>query len=541
MKKLGVLLLVLSLLMNLVACGNTTEGEDATGSSNETKTEAGASESKESTPLETQSDDVSTSDDPVKIIMREVNTGGSEATDNQMVYDYIVGETGIDFEITNMPSSDELGKKINLTLAGMEDVDAVQTSYSTASMADLQARGALMPLRDLIMEHTPDLYDAFTEDQWKSVSDLDGEIWAIPRLQEDMGLAIAIRKDWREELGIEKAPTTIEEFEEYLIAVRDADLNGNGELDTIPLLSIAGFKELEGALGYIIMGVTVPTSRTAFCNYIDDDGNVVPIALHPRYKVYTETIARWYEEGLLHPDQYLLQKDQANDLIIGNRVAAHAGWYSRFIRPWETLTENDPDAEYEYIALETYDGGDYKVTRGYEANPGMSIVSYSDNAVNTLKLFEWLVLNEENFITSKYGLEGVHWEYEDKDNLIINDLSPGEGIYDSAYQIMYYANYFPTISNIGDEFVAGNYNKAQVFMKEQGYIWREDYNIFYDITDTPFENTKADADTFLEESTLSIILGETSIDEWDSIMDYYKELYADEFTIYATELFNQQK
>ncbi|MDC7220888.1 MAG: extracellular solute-binding protein [Spirochaetales bacterium] len=472
----------------------------------------------------------------VTIVMRNVNNGGAESVDNDKVYEYIKEQSGIDFEVYNMPNSNELGKKINLSLAGEEAIDSVQTSYKEASMINLQARGALLPLKDLLQEHAPTLYSAFTEEQWKAVTDSDGEIWAIPRQQGSMGYAIAIRKDWREKIGMDK-PETIEELEAYLMAVKNMDLDGNGKNDTIPLLSVKGFNEMEAALGYSILGVPVLTGRTAFANYEDEKGNIVPIALHPRYKDYLETLSRWYANGLLHPDQYLLQKAQAQDLIIGNRVAAHAGWYSNFIRPWDKLLANDPNAVYEYVAIKTYDGGDYKVTRGFEANPGMSLVSYSENAVETLKLYEWMVENPTNYITTRYGLEGVHWEWADKENMVITDLRAGEGIYDSAYQLIYYDKFFPNVANEGDNFVKGAYREGMNWMEEVGFVWNPDYYVIYDTKGTEFENTKADADALLDEVRNRIIIGEQSIDEWDNFLATYKELYADEFMKYAKTLY----
>lgn len=474
----------------------------------------------------------------ITIVMRNVSNGGAEAVDNDEVHDFIVAQTGIDYQIYNMTSSDELGKKINLSLAGEEAVDAVQTSYKEASMADLQSRGALMPLKALIEENAPKLKSAFTAEQWKAVSDSDGEIWAIPRLQEDMGYAIAIRKDWREKIGMSK-PETIEELEAYLMAVKDLDLNGNGKKDIIPMLSIKGFDELECALGYSILGVPVLTGRAAFANYEDKNGNIVPIALHPRYKVYLETLARWYKNGLLHPDQYLLQKSQSEDLIISNRVAAHAGWYSNFIRPWNKLLQNDPNAVYEYVSIKTNTGGKYQVTRGHAANPGLSIVSYSKNAVETLKLLEWTVTNPTNYITSRYGLEGKHWEWKDEASMTITDLRGGEGKYDAAYQMLHYANFFPTIDNMGGDFVRNNYLLAQKFMREIGYVWNPDYFIIYNSEGTDFENTKADADALVDEYRTRIIIGEESIDKWDGVMTKYKELYADSFTEYATKIYKK--
>ena len=73
MKKLLVLLVAFSLAMSLVGCGSSDQTKEGTTESTVTGSEDIAeSESK-----------------PVRIIMREVNLGGSEAVDNQEVYDYI--------------------------------------------------------------------------------------------------------------------------------------------------------------------------------------------------------------------------------------------------------------------------------------------------------------------------------------------------------------------------------------------------------------------------------------------------------------------
>ena len=115
---------------------------------------------------------------------------------------------------------------------------------------------------------------------------------------------------------------------------------------------------------------------------------MVPVPLHPGYKDFLRTLARWHADGLLFPDMLSVQSAQVNDLQISNRVAARAGWWSDFIRPYEKLLEIAPDAEYEFIAPNTVNGNRYKVNTGTIVSPRGGIVSYSENAEFAIKLFD---------------------------------------------------------------------------------------------------------------------------------------------------------
>ena len=67
------------------------------------------------------------------------------------------------------------------------------------------------------------------------------------------GTTLEIRKDWREKLGMDTIDT-LDEFEKYLYAVRDADFDGNGIEFTTNILGnyhAAGKNRQKGVAGKI--------------------------------------------------------------------------------------------------------------------------------------------------------------------------------------------------------------------------------------------------------------------------------------------------
>lgn len=472
---------------------------------------------------------------PVKIMMVEVNKDGFEATDNEKVKKYMEDQSGVKFEMILVKDADELGKKVNLALASTEDVDVIQVTYDQAKMANLVERKALQKLNTIIDKYGPNLKKQFPADtSWKAVSDKDGSIWAVPRLQGDMGNTLYIRKDWREKMGIKNQPTTLDEFEAYLKAVKANDPAGN---KAFPMISIKGYSEFDWGLSYVF----TEECGDPTANYIDSNKKVTPKVLHPQYKEYLRKLAQWHKEGLIHPEIYNLKKDQSNDLIIANKVGAGAGWYSDPIRPWDTLKKTVPEAEYEFFGLKSLKGKPYQVSRNPAGTPGMAVVSYSKNAEFAIKLMDWTVTNKNTYLTTRQGIPNEHWKWENEEKgTFLDTKQKGKNIYKGAFSLT--MNEKIASVQAGDPgFVENKYSEVKVMMNKIGYIYKPDWFVDYKWKGTAVENTMNDAATLIEEAIVKIIIGQRPIDDWDKVLEQYRKMYADKYIELATKAYNEYK
>lgn len=462
---------------------------------------------------------------------RESNQADVDATKK-----YMEEQSGVKFEVKKITVATDFESAVNLSLSSNEDIDVILVQ-SNDHFQSLVQRGAFQVINEPLEKYGQNLLKVYSEDAWKSVSDKEGNIMGIPRQSAPFGSLIANRKDWREKLGFNPI-TSIYEFEAYLREVKNSDFDGNGQLDTIPLIgSWGGYGTFEVTLLYCFTEANPNPEE----NYIDENGNVVPVPLHPGYKDFLRTLARWHADGLLYPDMLSVQSAQVNDLQISNRVAARAGWWSDFIRPYEKLLEIAPDAEYEFIAPNTVNGNRYKVNTGTIVSPRGGIVSYSENADFAIKLFDWIMADMDNYWVTKQGVPGVNWEWTDRANRRsqkLKGIEKAEEGYNYYFSWLFYTPWDGRLANPG--FVDANYYKYQDWQYNWGeYIGAPDWFVQYNWKDTPVETKKADAYTVLAEYQAKIILGELPVDEWDTAVRRFREMYGNEYIELATKQYKE--
>ena len=103
------------------------------------------------------------------------------------------------------------------------------------------------------------------------------------------------------DLGM-KEPETWEDWLAYWRAVRDNDLNGNGDpSDEIPV-AFAGGTDGERSLTMLMNAFGIAASNdTQFC--VLEDGTYTMVYEHPRYPEYLEAVTGLYAEGILRVEE----------------------------------------------------------------------------------------------------------------------------------------------------------------------------------------------------------------------------------------------
>ena len=220
--------------------------------------------------------------------------------------------TNVHIEWIGVSSGTAFDERKGLMLATDDLPDIFYCCVTDAELAKYGAEGAFIPMEDLIAQYAPNLsgyLDARPELR-AYVTAPDGHIYGVPKVSEGAWSAVnqiyGINTTWLERLGLDM-PTTVSELEEVLIAFRDKDPNGNGIADEIPMsfavdsnFSISKFEYLFSSLG-------LPVSSQLFDV---QDGKVYCVATDERYREIIEILNRWYNEGLIDPEAFIMTTPQ---------------------------------------------------------------------------------------------------------------------------------------------------------------------------------------------------------------------------------------
>lgn len=187
--------------------------------------------------------------------------------------------------------------------------------------------GVILDLRETIDTKSPNMkafYDEHPNLYKQSLTD-DGSLYCYPSVfpywTEEPTLQTVrgntVRKDWLEDLGME-APETMDEWYEVLKGFKARGTNADGKT-IYPLVS----RRLD-----------LRTSAVrCFANAWDGldydfylrDGKVTFGPLEPEFRDYTETMAKWYQEGLIDPG-FATYANKEHDAQVSAEIAG--AWHS---------------------------------------------------------------------------------------------------------------------------------------------------------------------------------------------------------------------
>ena len=231
-------------------------------------------------------------------------------------------DTGINFEIIGV-SQDGLEERKNLMWASGDYPDILGPDVITDNDLNTYGpMGILIDLKPYIEEYVVESKAYVNEEDWnnvwKAMTYPNGAIYAFPTISKYYmcdSTSPSINVTWLKQLGMEM-PTTPDEFVEYLRAVKNTDLNGNGKADEVPMTT----QNWEGV--FEAYAVAAWTGELTGFKQIKD-GKVV----YPLIGEATKEAAIWlnqlWDEGLIDMEIYtqdenmLKGRAQGKDLIYG--------------------------------------------------------------------------------------------------------------------------------------------------------------------------------------------------------------------------------
>lgn len=440
----------------------------------------------------------------------------------------LVGKTGVEvvWQYPVSGAQNEQAYNLLLTKDVLPDIICYPCAPSDGKM--LMDEGAIMDLTEYLPKYAPDYWKYITkegnEDLLRAVTTPDGKIYYIGSFRETRYNCTVygpiVRKDWLDEcnLGI---PETMEDWEVMLNTFKTK----YGAKFAYPSSRFSGAGLASGFGAY---GGT--TARM----YLDN-GEIKFAATQPEYKEYLATLSRWVKEGLMDVDSLTMSDEAFRTKCLNNNCGAGFTVMSNF-------TEIINDAEYsengaEWIAVP------YPVPEKGQAPTWVATSARADGTgcVITTSCSEEKIATALKWLNYPYTEEGILYCCfgEENDTYVINEegkpvftdkvLRDPEGSGAAFYKY----------TSHGDQGYAGLtteqflYTKNHPTVAEGVNTWIGESKSYDTLVPTMYYTTKENIrysdlyltfGTYINEMTQRIIAGDTSIDQFDTIVDRCYEL-----------------
>ncbi len=238
---------------------------------------------------------------------------------NRTIFKRLQEKTNVEIEWKAI-QGDQWGEKITLAMA---DTNTLTDFIFSAGFGDNDLlryadQGVIIPLEDYIDAYMPNLkavFDKYPEYR-KMSTDTNGHIWALPWIEQlgsektaiqAVGDMSFINKKWLDFLGLE-IPTTVDEFEQVLIAFRDhaSELQAEFGIDgsIIPMSCIVNDGNQDPAILINGFGEGYGDCDQGRHIAVTDDKKVICTATQEGFKDGIAWLHKLYEEGLIDPEAF---------------------------------------------------------------------------------------------------------------------------------------------------------------------------------------------------------------------------------------------
>jgi putative aldouronate transport system substrate-binding protein len=317
---------------------------------------------------------------------------------------------GVEFAIAwTWATSDEANSKYNLALASGDIPDYMETIPPNIFVQMVEADA---------LEDITDAWESYASDRWKAAfadygelpwtwTKFDGRIMGLPRV-EDLAHNDTIlwyRADWLEAHGLD-VPTTLDELHDVAVALVQANAGMGASGTTVGLLAnkqydhtwYGSLDPIWGAFGVI------PDHWT------EVDGQLVFDATRPEMREPLALLAQWYQDGIFRRDFFTIETSDSIQDIAASQCGLH------FTPSWGAnldTVRNDPETRWAFTNIPARaDGVKGKHTENnFKPDP----FAFRKGAANIDKIFEitnWMIELTEEYDRRFHGWEGHNYQWD---------------------------------------------------------------------------------------------------------------------------------
>lgn len=238
---------------------------------------------------------------------------------NRTIFRRMQEKTNVEIEWTAI-QGDQWGDKITLAMANLDTLPdfIFSAGFGDNDLLRYADQGVIIPLEEYIDAYMPNLKAVFEKapEYKKMCMDTEGHIWALPWIEQlgsektaiqTVGDMSFINKKWLDFLGLE-IPTTVDEFEQVLIAFRDhtselqAEFNIDGSI--IPMSFIINDGDQDPAILINGFGEGYGDADRGRHIAVTDDKKVICAATQEGYKDGIAWLHSLYEQDLIDPEAF---------------------------------------------------------------------------------------------------------------------------------------------------------------------------------------------------------------------------------------------
>ncbi len=526
-KRILALIMAAALIFALAAgCGNGGDGEPEDSEAPET---SGLPEGTEEPAAPTEDALYPLTEDDVTLtyfasIADEILTA-SETYNNTFAWKKTAEVTGVNVEFTCISASsyaEQIG--IQFTAGDLCDYMENVRSYYTGGIEAAVEDGVVMDLKALIESLAPNYMSYLGRDEASkkaAMTDSGYMPYFISFYSDELNTAnygLQMRGDWLDELDI--SPESLKTYEDY----HNVLTQFKSQHDATLLLQSAGcFYSNVLVGGYGVAGY-LSTGMFASAPFYQVDGQVKFGMMEDGYFDYLSMIHQWYSEGLIS-DSFMQQESFVPDetLIYDESVGMWSTHYSLIanynannnVEGFYVATAADPLAEGVDAMHFSTNTGLVNLGTTIEVSAGCE---YPELAVQVMDYR----YSDEGVLLTNYGVEGETFQYGDDGNPQFTDLmlnnenglgfnlnvdvyltSPGAQVYDNAVSELAYSE-----AELSAREIFGS-NRDNACSIPSAVTMTADENSQYDGKFT-------DIATYISENIIKFIIGEKSLDEYDS-------------------------
>ena len=336
-------------------------------------------------------------------------------------YTKMLEEVGnVDLEFMVFPAGDEGQEKLQMMVSGGQELpDVIMWGQSDALAMQWGDEEYLVPLEDYFENsayYSVNKYEQIKEeiglDIVKEMTSGDGHVWGFPSYQETITNATYARmwvyQPWLEKLGIDP-PTNTQEFYDMLYAFKTQDPNGNGKADEIPLLGcdISANDYGSSAWEYLMNAFQHVTAKRSF--FVSTDGQLSMSYTTDAWKEGVKYINSLVKEGLYDPVSFT-QTTDVFQTVLGKKGDQLVGAFCNLAN---NIVPEDHESYGKWLLLQPLEGPDgYKSIAYNPVTPSSNahITTFCEHPEVAFRLLD-LMCREDFTITSRWGEQGVHWDY----------------------------------------------------------------------------------------------------------------------------------
>lgn len=278
---------------------------------------------------------------------------------------------------------EELGIKLELAFTAANTDDKINTLIATGDIPDLlcvnSAQLKMLSNSGLIRD---DLYDIYMENAGEGMRTIiegvggdaaipsatyDGKMMAIPILNTSPGEEVPVlwlRTDWMDKLGLED-PQNWDDLYNIIDAFVHQDPDGNGVDDTIGLTFSKDLWNSNFQMDGLFNIFGSYPKQNFWVDDPNEEGKVIFGAFADETKAALEVVSKMYADGLIDPEFAVNDNSAAVQQVASGKcgVVIGAVWDTNSVL--YTSNDEDPNADWHALPMVGLDGPTTKVTGNY--------------------------------------------------------------------------------------------------------------------------------------------------------------------------------